>query len=248
MWRRPAWLKLRYLPLIVGASLPLISWFYLMWNTTAGEINPSLRFRTKTTIAGVIGEAAPILSLDAVLTGTYQRWVSRSIGQLSPVFKMAVGWKGQIYYSLLGMVPEAGLVGPDSVIVGRDQQLFEMNYLNEYCGRDPAKLQTAAEPGLRGSSACSFSTRAARFSSISSHRPRWHRSRRSFRTATPARAMPEPSREARPVQDKIFDASWGAVRRYRIGDDRRSRDIGVSMFHVAVFTGTRWDPRSGRRR
>ncbi len=143
MWRRPAWLKLRYLPLIVGASLPLISWFYLMWNTTAGEINPSLRFRTKTTIAGVIGEAAPILSLDAVLTGTYQRWVSRSIGQLSPVFKMAVGWKGQIYYSLLGMVPEAGLVGPDSVIVGRDQQLFEMNYLNEYCGRDPAKLQTA---------------------------------------------------------------------------------------------------------
>ena len=145
MWRRPAWPKLRYLPLIIGASLPLISWFYLMWNTTAGEINPWLRFRTKTTIAGIIEEAAPILSLDAVLRGTYQQWVSRSIGQLSPVFKTAVGWKAQIYYSLLGMVPEAGATGPDSIIVGRDQQLFEMTYLKEYCARDLAKLQTASE-------------------------------------------------------------------------------------------------------
>ena len=125
--------------------MPLISWFYLMWNTTAGEISPWLRFRTKTTIAGVIQEAAPIMSLNAVLTGTYQRWVSRSIGQLSPMFKLAVGWKGQIYYSLLGMVPEAGATGPDAVIVGRDQQLFEMTYLKEYCARDLAKLQIASE-------------------------------------------------------------------------------------------------------
>ena len=145
MWRWPAWLKLRYLPLIIGASMPLISWFYLMWNTTVGEINLSLRFRTKTTIAGIIADAGPILSLDAVLTGTYQRWVSRSIGQLSPMFKLAVGWKGQIYYSLLGRVPETGAAGPDSVIVGRDQQLFEMTYLKEYCGRDLAALQTASE-------------------------------------------------------------------------------------------------------
>jgi alginate O-acetyltransferase complex protein AlgJ len=134
-----AWLKPGHLPLVIGASLPLISWGYLMWNTTVGELVPQLRFRTKTTIAGVMQDAAPIMSLNAVLTGSYQQWVSRSIGTLSPMFKPAITWKNQIYLTLLGTA------GSTEVVVGQHQQLMERPYLNEYCTRDLATLRTKGE-------------------------------------------------------------------------------------------------------
>ena len=66
------WLKPSYLPLAIGASVLVISWFYLLWNTTAGELFPTIRFRSKATIAGIVQDAAPMLSLHAVLTGAYQ--------------------------------------------------------------------------------------------------------------------------------------------------------------------------------
>jgi alginate O-acetyltransferase complex protein AlgJ len=138
MRRRFAWL--RYLPLAIGASLLVISWFYLTWNTTVGELIPTLRFRTKATIAGIVEEAGPILSLDTVLRGTYQQWISVSIGKLSPIFKPAISWKNQIYYSLLGTS------GSSSVVIGKKQQLFDADFLNEYCGRDLEKLREQGEP------------------------------------------------------------------------------------------------------
>ena len=134
-----AWLKPSYLPLAIGASVVLISWFHLMWNTTVGEAIPGIRFRTKTTIAGLMQDAAPLLSVKAVLNGSYQQWISRSIGKLSPMFKPAITWKNEIYYTLLGTA------GSASVVVGREQQLMEMPYLTEYCSRDLAKLRAQGE-------------------------------------------------------------------------------------------------------
>ena len=137
MRRRFAWL--RNLPLAIGASVLVISWFYLTWNTTVGELIPALRFRTKATIAGIVDEAGPILSFDTVLRGTYQQWISVSIGKLSPIFKPAINWKNQIYYSLLGTI------GASNVVIGKEQQLFEVGYLNEYCSRDLEALHEQDE-------------------------------------------------------------------------------------------------------
>ncbi len=132
-------LKPGHLPLAIGASLLVISWFYLTWNTTVGELLPALRFRTKATLAGIVEEAGPILSLDTVLKGTYQQWISVSIGKLSPIFKPAISWKNQIYFSLLGTI------GSSNVVIGKEQQLFEVGYLNEYCSRDLEKLHEQDE-------------------------------------------------------------------------------------------------------
>jgi alginate O-acetyltransferase complex protein AlgJ len=132
-------LKPGRLPLAIGASVLAISWFYLTWNTTVGELVPALRFRTKATIAGIVEGAGPILSLDTVLRGTYQQWISVSIGKLSPIFKPAISWKNQIYYSLLGMS------GSSTVVIGKDQQLFDVDFLNEYCSRDLEKLHEQGE-------------------------------------------------------------------------------------------------------
>ena len=132
-------LKPGHLPLAIGASAMVISWFYLTWNTTVGELIPALRFRTKATIAGIVEESGPILSFDTVLRGTYQQWISVSIGKLSPIFKPAVGWKNQIYYSLLGTS------GSSSVVIGKEQQLLGTSYLSEYCSRDLEKLHEQGE-------------------------------------------------------------------------------------------------------
>ena len=139
MRRWLSWLKPGLLPVAIGASVLLISWFYLMWNTTAGELFPRIRFRTKATIAGIVQEAAPVLSLDAVLSGAYQQWISKSIGHLSPVFKPAINWKGLIYYKVLGMGPTI------HIVVGKNHQLFETSYGEEYCNRNIAKLRPREE-------------------------------------------------------------------------------------------------------
>jgi len=132
-------LKPSALPVAIGGSILLICWFYLIWNTTIGEAIPALRFRTKDTIAGIVGEAAPTMTLESVLKGSYQESVSRGIGVLSPMFKPALNWKGQFYYSLLGMSPT------DVVDEGPDKQLVQSGYIDEYCSRNIAQLVPKAE-------------------------------------------------------------------------------------------------------
>ncbi len=132
-------LRLSYLPFAIGASVLVIPWFYLLWNTTAGEIFPTIRFRSKATVAGIVHDAAPTWSLHAVLTGAYQHWISYSVGELSPIFKPAVFWKNQLYFTLLGTA------GSEGVIIGEHQQLFEKVYLDEYCSRDLTALKTRGE-------------------------------------------------------------------------------------------------------
>lgn len=133
------WFRLTHLPIAIGAFMLVMPWFYLTWNTTLGELVPAIRFRTKQTIAGVVQEAAPTLTLHALLTGQYQQSISRAVGILSPIFKPAIRWKNQIYYTLLGTA------GSDRVVVGRDRQLLEMTYLDEYCSRDLATFRPKAE-------------------------------------------------------------------------------------------------------
>ncbi len=137
------WFALSRLPVAIGALMLLVPFVYLTWNTTVGEIAPVLRFRTKQTIAGVVAEAAPELSLHSLATGSFQRAVSRAVGVLSPVFKPAVHWKNQIYYGLLGTS------GTSRVIVGPHRQLMESGYLEEYCRRDLATLPPRAEDWAR---------------------------------------------------------------------------------------------------
>jgi alginate O-acetyltransferase complex protein AlgJ len=132
-------IPLAALPVVVGASVVVMSWAYLMWNTTIGELVPALRFRTDSTIAGVVQDATPLFSLRSLSQGEYQQWISRAVGRLSPVFKTAVRTKNQLYYALWGSSAS------DRVVVGREQQLFEPLYLTEYCSRDLAALRTRAE-------------------------------------------------------------------------------------------------------
>ena len=55
------------------------------------------------------------------------------------MFKPAMRWKNQIYYTLLGTA------GSERVVVGSQRQLLDLSYLVEYCGRDLEVLRTTGE-------------------------------------------------------------------------------------------------------
>ncbi len=119
---------LRRLPALLGAALLLVCWFYLGWNTTVGEAFPKLRFRTKQTIAGVFAEEAPKITPETILNYTAQRYISESIGRLSPIYGPAIRGKSAFEYNVLGMSANA--------VVGRHRELFQAPYVVEFCSRN----------------------------------------------------------------------------------------------------------------
>jgi alginate O-acetyltransferase complex protein AlgJ len=139
LWTLRQWIRPARFPALLGAGVLVISWFYLSWNATIGEAIPTLRFRTNQTVAGVFKEAAPNLTIQALLSYKFQTHVSHTIGTLSPLYKPAIRWKNQIYYSVFGMS------GSPNVIVGRDRQLFQKAYLDDYCSRDLKTFTPKAE-------------------------------------------------------------------------------------------------------
>jgi hypothetical protein len=133
-----AWFNASRLPVAIGAILLIVPWFYISWNSTVANLFPDLRFRSKP-VAGVVQGTSESFSLHAVLTGRYQQSISRAVGMLSPVFKPAVRWKNQIYYTFLGTS------GSNGVVVGRHRELLGTQYLREYCARDDAAFLAQAD-------------------------------------------------------------------------------------------------------
>lgn len=122
----------------------VIPWWCLSWNLTVGRLIPALHLQTSSAIAGAVAEAAPPLSLKAILSDSYQQWISRAVGRLPPMFAPAVRWKNQLYYTFMGTA------GSNRVIVGRRGQLLELPYLVEYCSRDLDALRTKGEAWAAG--------------------------------------------------------------------------------------------------
>ena len=134
------WPKLRYLPLAIGASVLVIPWICLPWSLVTREWTQP----NEKEIAGAVHETVPTLSLNTVLNTSYQRWMARLIGRLSPIFTPAVRWKNQLYYTLMGTA------GSDRVVVGNHHQLLELSYMVEYCSRDLGQLRTKGEAWALG--------------------------------------------------------------------------------------------------
>ncbi len=123
-------LKIAYVPAAIGALLLFVPWFFFAWNITVAQLFPKLEFRTNKTLAGVIRDAGPQLSFANLASYKYQTYVSRAVGEMSPVYKPAIRWKNQLYYSGFGMS------GMPAVIVGRGEQLYQPEYLQEFCSRN----------------------------------------------------------------------------------------------------------------
>ncbi|HKM64237.1 MAG TPA: hypothetical protein VJY39_17280 [Acidisphaera sp.] len=127
------------LPALIGAGLLAFFAFQIAWNASAGARWPLLAFHLKYPPGYVPGGGTP-LTLANLLDGAYQRDAAVRLGVQSMIYREAVRWKHQIYYSLLG------LSGVSNILVGKDRELIETAYSNEYCRRDPDEMRKAALP------------------------------------------------------------------------------------------------------
>ncbi len=123
-------LTLARLPVFGCAGFIAFLFLANLWNFAVERDWPKLRIRSAWPLAGVAKPRPATWSLDAFLSGETQKAVSTNLGRMSPVFPISVRAKNQLVFSLFG-----GSAAP-GVMIGRNGQLYEDIYIDEFCARD----------------------------------------------------------------------------------------------------------------
>ena len=123
-------LTLARLPIFGCAGFIAFLFLANLWNFAVERDWPKLRIRSAWPLAGVAKPKPAPWTFDAFLSGETQKAVSINLGRMSPVFPISVRAKNQLVFSLFG-----GSAAP-GVAIGRDGQLFEQLYIDEFCARD----------------------------------------------------------------------------------------------------------------
>lgn len=138
--------SLARLPIFACAGLIGVLFAITVWNLAVERAWPKLRVRSATPLWGVPAPKPPSWTVDAFLSGDLQRAVSTSLGQSLPVFPLAVRAKNQFLYSVFHES------GAPNIVVGKERELFESFYVDEFCGRgaqpDPVAVAAWAD-GVR---------------------------------------------------------------------------------------------------
>lgn len=122
-------LTLARLPIYGCAGFILFLFLANVWNAAVETDWPKLRIRSASPLAGVARPKPAPWSFDAFLSGETQKVVSSNIGRKSPVFPISVRAKNQLVFSLVGESAAPG------VVIGRNGQLYEQIYIDEFCRR-----------------------------------------------------------------------------------------------------------------
>ncbi|MBG0810944.1 alginate O-acetyltransferase [Methylosinus sp. H3A] len=127
---------LHRLPIFAAAGGVVFFFLASLWNYAVERDHPKWRLRSAHPLAGVAPPAPTQVSLDGILSGATQKSFSDNLAQSLPVFPFAVRARNQLLYSLFGVSGASGLV------VGRDEQLFERFYIDEFCRRGASPSET----------------------------------------------------------------------------------------------------------
>ncbi len=131
------------LPIFACAGFILFLFLANIWNYAVERDWPKLRIRSASPLAGVAKPKPAPWTLDAFLAGETQKAVSNNLGRSLPVFPISVRAKNQLVFSLFGESAASG------VVIGRNGELFEQIYIDEYCRRgdapDPEHIESWAE-------------------------------------------------------------------------------------------------------
>jgi alginate O-acetyltransferase complex protein AlgJ len=134
------WYSWTRLPVAFGALALGLCSALLIANLTVEFLNPGNPIKLFPGLAGVTApEEPPALSRQSMLSGAYQQYFARDIGSHLPLYPAAVRLRNQIGYSLFDMA------GPPNLVVGRDGELIERVYIDEYCSRNLAQFLPRAE-------------------------------------------------------------------------------------------------------
>ncbi|MBG0797956.1 alginate O-acetyltransferase [Methylocystis sp. L43] len=125
-------LTLARLPISGCAGFIAFLFLANLWNFAVEGDWPKLRIRSAWPLYGVAKPKPAPWTFDAFLSGETQKAVSINLGRMSPVFPISVRAKNQLVFSLFG-----GSAAP-GVVIGRNGQLYEQFYIDEFCARDGA--------------------------------------------------------------------------------------------------------------
>lgn len=128
---------LHRLPIFAAAGVVLFFFLAILWNYAVERDHPKWRLRSAHPLAGLARPAPIELSLAGVISGETQKRFASNLAQSLPVFPFAVRARNQLLYSLFGVAGSPGL------LVGRDAQLFERFYIDEFCRRGAPPDETA---------------------------------------------------------------------------------------------------------
>ncbi|PPD43275.1 MAG: alginate O-acetyltransferase [Methylocystis sp.] len=117
------------LPIFACAALIAALFAANLWNFAVGSEWPKLRIRSAEPLWGVPGPRPVPWTLDDFLSGETQKAFSTGVGQSMPVFPIAVRAKNQFLYSVFSAS------GAPDIVVGKERQLFENFYVQEFCAR-----------------------------------------------------------------------------------------------------------------
>ncbi len=120
------------LPILACAGFVAFLFFAGVWNFSVERAWPTLRIRSAAPLSGLPKPKPTPWSLDAFLSGETQKAVSDNFRRALPIFPISVRARNQIVFSLFGASPAPG------VAIGRDGQLFEQIYIDEFCRRGAA--------------------------------------------------------------------------------------------------------------
>ncbi|BGE86744.1 MULTISPECIES: alginate O-acetyltransferase AlgX-related protein [Methylosinus] len=124
--------SLARLPIFAAAGAILFYFLSVFWNAAVERDHPKWRLRSAKPLAGV-AEPAPLdISTRSFLSGALQKSASTALGRSLWVFPFSVRAKNQLLFSLFGVS------GAQNIVIGRDGQLFERFYIDEFCSRGEA--------------------------------------------------------------------------------------------------------------
>jgi alginate O-acetyltransferase complex protein AlgJ len=116
-------------PIFAAAGFVAFWFLAMLWNWAIDPLNPKLKIRSADSLAGVEKPKPAPLSIETLWSGQAQKIYSANFGRMLPPLVLAVRAKNQFLYSLLGVA------GSNGIIIGENGQLFELPYVDEYCGR-----------------------------------------------------------------------------------------------------------------
>jgi len=125
------------LPALLGAAVIALGAAQIAWNGSIGRLIPGLHWYVKIPL-GAVADHPPPLSLASLLDGAWQRHAAQAVGPQTILYRLAVRWKSQFYYSVFGTS------GGQEVGVGPDRELFQWIYVQAYCRGDVAGMRRLA--------------------------------------------------------------------------------------------------------
>lgn len=137
---RPAPFIIRSAVLSLLLLLPVTS----AWNMVSARFFPEMELRIGDGLAGVTLDAPVSWSWPALWDGSLKRWVSNRMRESLPMRPLLIRFDNELRYALFREVSS-------TLFIGRDGQLIERKYLDDYCARKEgaaAKFATTVIPKL----------------------------------------------------------------------------------------------------